>query len=64
MTSRIAVDLINDGHTCSESILMAYAPKFGLTQETAARIAAGFAGGAGPGQNLRCCHRRRHGHRA
>ncbi|WP_320043576.1 C-GCAxxG-C-C family protein [uncultured Desulfobacter sp.] len=50
MTSLSAVNLINGGHTCSESILMAYAPQFGLTQETAARIATGFAGGLAQGK--------------
>lgn len=50
MTPHSAVSLINDGHTCSASILMAYAPQFGLTPETAARLTAGFAGGLAQGK--------------
>ena len=50
MTPHTAVNLLLEGHTCSESILMAYAPDFDLTPETAAKLAAGFAGGLTQGK--------------
>jgi C_GCAxxG_C_C family probable redox protein len=34
-----------EGHACSQAVLEAFAPRFGLELETAQRLAAGFAGG-------------------
>ncbi len=50
MPRHTAIKLLLEGHTCSESILMAYAPDFDLAPETAARLAAGFAGGLTQGK--------------
>ncbi len=33
------------GHSCSQSVLAAFAPEFGLERETALRVAAAFGGG-------------------
>lgn len=40
-----AVGLFRDGCACSQAILGAYGPRFGLGQGEALRVAAGFAGG-------------------
>ena len=45
-----AVNLMNDGYTCSQSILMAYAPGFGMDADTASRLSTGFAGGLALGK--------------
>lgn len=37
--------LFKEGYSCSQSILMAFAPLFDLDRETAARLAASFGGG-------------------
>lgn len=50
MTSQTALTLLLDGYSCSESILMAYAPQFRLDPDIAARLAAGFAGGLAQGK--------------
>ena len=40
-----ALSYFEEGFLCSQSILMAYGPRFGLDQEIAARLAAPFGGG-------------------
>lgn len=40
-----AVDLFTRGHSCSQSVLEAWAPALGLSAALAARLAAGFGGG-------------------
>ncbi|MFC2064471.1 C-GCAxxG-C-C family protein [Chloroflexota bacterium] len=40
-----AVNHFQDGFSCSQSILMAFGPIFGLPEETASRIASSFGGG-------------------
>jgi C_GCAxxG_C_C family probable redox protein len=40
-----AVVLFDSGCACSQAVFGAFAPRFGLDEETAARIAAGFGGG-------------------
>ncbi len=40
-----AITLFQNGHACSQAILMAWAPDFGLDASQAARLAAAFAGG-------------------
>ena len=37
--------LFKEGYSCSQSILMTFAPLFDLDRETAARLAASFGGG-------------------
>ena len=37
--------LFKEGYSCSQSILMAFAPLFDLDRETAARLTASFGGG-------------------
>lgn len=37
--------LFRDGCACSQAILVTYAPRLGLSRETAMKISAGFAGG-------------------
>ena len=41
----IAVSHHREGFGCSQALLLAFAPKFGLDNETALRISTGFAGG-------------------
>jgi C_GCAxxG_C_C family probable redox protein len=41
----VAVDLFRSGCACSQAVLGAYGPRYGLDQEQALRVAAGFAGG-------------------
>ena len=50
MTHHTAVNKLLEGYTCSESILMAYAPYFDLNPEVAGRLGAGFAGGFAQGK--------------
>jgi C_GCAxxG_C_C family probable redox protein len=40
-----AVQLSESGCSCSQSVFGAFAPRFGLDEETAIRIASGFGGG-------------------
>jgi C_GCAxxG_C_C family probable redox protein len=40
-----AVSLFAQGFSCSQSVLLAFAPRFGLDRDTAARIASPFGGG-------------------
>lgn len=40
-----AVQKFRDGCACSQAILATYGPSFGLPQELAMQVAAGFAGG-------------------
>ena len=42
-----AVRRFSEGYNCSQSIVSAYAEQFGLDEETAMKIAAGFGGGMG-----------------
>lgn len=42
-----AVTNFGQGFNCAQSVCMAYAQQFGVDQETAARMAAGFGGGMG-----------------
>ena len=37
--------LFRSGYNCAQSVVMAFAPDFGLTQEEAERISAAFGGG-------------------
>jgi C_GCAxxG_C_C family probable redox protein len=40
-----AVELFQSGCACSQAILGAFGPRYGLDEERAVRVAAGFAGG-------------------
>ncbi len=40
-----AVELFKGGCACSQAILAVYGPRFGLDEDRAVRVAAGFAGG-------------------
>jgi C_GCAxxG_C_C family probable redox protein len=40
-----AVKMFEDGCACSQAVFGAFAPQFGVDDETAVRIATGFAGG-------------------
>jgi C_GCAxxG_C_C family probable redox protein len=40
-----AVELFANGCACSQSVLAAYGPMYGLDEQQALRLAAGFAGG-------------------
>jgi C_GCAxxG_C_C family probable redox protein len=42
-----AVELALAGYSCSEAVLAAFGPGLGLERQTAARMAAGLAGGIG-----------------
>ncbi|MBN2513731.1 MAG: C_GCAxxG_C_C family protein [Sedimentisphaerales bacterium] len=42
-----AVDLFEEGYSCSQAILAAYAGTFNLDRNTALRIASGLGGGVG-----------------
>lgn len=42
-----AVMMFNEGYSCSQSIFAAYAMQFGISQDTALKIAAGLGGGVG-----------------
>ena len=46
---QIAVEHGRRGYGCSQAILAAFGPFFGLPEETAVKIATGFAGGMGLG---------------
>jgi len=43
----IAIKNLMAGHSCSEAVLLAYAPQIGLQRESAFKIASGFGGGMG-----------------
>ncbi len=40
-----AVSCFKEGFSCSQAVLSAYAPRFGLDRETALRVAGAFGGG-------------------
>ncbi len=42
-----AVDYFEEGYNCSQSVLLAYADRYGLDKEMAARMASSFGGGMG-----------------
>ncbi len=42
-----AVSRFAEGYNCSQAVLSAYAGRFGLDDETAMKLAAGFGGGMG-----------------
>ncbi|SKA06669.1 C-GCAxxG-C-C family protein [Selenihalanaerobacter shriftii] len=42
-----AMDYFKEGFSCSQAVFAAYAPKFGLDQETALKISGPFGGGIG-----------------
>ena len=42
-----AVMLFQEGYSCSQAVLAAYADRFGLDEPTALKLAAGFGGGMG-----------------
>lgn len=42
-----AVELFNQGFSCSQAVISAYADAVGLDPETALKVAAGFGGGMG-----------------
>lgn len=44
-TAELAVTLFRDGCACSQAVLGAFAPRYGLDPETAVRLASCFAGG-------------------
>lgn len=41
------VELFESGYNCSQSVVLAFADVYGLTDELAARVAASFGGGMG-----------------
>jgi len=45
-----AVQYFKDGLSCSQAILAAYGPKYGVSRELAVRVASGFGGGMGMGE--------------
>lgn len=42
-----AADLFSEGYNCAQAVFLAYADKFDIDQETAAKLAASFGGGMG-----------------
>jgi C_GCAxxG_C_C family probable redox protein len=46
----VAVDLFSRSHNCAQSVLMAFADRFGLARETACRLANGFGVGLSCGE--------------
>ncbi len=42
-----AVSLFESGYNCSQAVFVAYADKYGIEQETAAKLATSFGGGMG-----------------
>ena len=42
-----AVQMFNDGYSCSQALLCSFAPRFGLDRETALKLASPFGGGVG-----------------
>jgi C_GCAxxG_C_C family probable redox protein len=49
----IAVQMFNDGFSCSQAMLASFAPRYGLDRETALKLASPFGGGMGR-QGLVC----------
>ena len=47
-----ALSLFNNGYSCAQSILVAFAQEAGINNEIAFRIAAGLGGGIGRTQNI------------
>ena len=45
-----AIDYLMAGHSCAQSVIMAYCKEFGIPVQTAARLATGFAGGLAQGK--------------
>lgn len=45
-----AVELMAKGYACSQAVLTAFAPDYGLDREQAVRLATGFAGGMAAGE--------------
>lgn len=43
----LALKYNEEGHTCSQAILAAYGPEFGLSEEIALKLACSFGGGMG-----------------
>ena len=48
-----AVEMFEDGYSCSQAILVGFAPRYGLDRETALKLASPFGGGLGR-QGLNC----------
>ena len=44
---KTAVELFNSGYNCSQAILAIFGQGYGLSQETALKLASGFGGGLG-----------------
>jgi len=42
-----AVSHFKEGYSCSQAVLLSYAEDFGLSKDTALRLASGFGGGMG-----------------
>ncbi|MCR4860505.1 MAG: C-GCAxxG-C-C family protein [Bacteroidales bacterium] len=49
----LAAELFLQGYNCGQAVVLAFADRYGLTQEQAARIAGAFGGGIGR-QRLTC----------
>lgn len=47
MRAEQAMERKQNGFNCCQSVLLAYADKIGLPEETLSRLASGFAGGGG-----------------
>lgn len=47
-----AVDMFNEGYSCSQAVVAAFGSPFGLGRETALKIAAGLGGGIGRTGNI------------
>jgi len=47
-----AVEMFNEGHSCSQAIVAAYGDRFGLDKNTALKIASGLGGGIGRTGNI------------
>ena len=54
MPDEASVDLMVQGFSCAEAIVMAFADECGLESGLASRIAAGFGFAAGPAQEKTC----------
>lgn len=48
-----AAEMFAQGHSCSQALLAAFAPRYGLDQDTALKLASPFGGGLGR-QGLVC----------
>lgn len=49
MSARVekAVELFKSGFNCSQAVFAAFAPEFGMDEETALKVSAGLGGGVG-----------------